>query len=74
MKNEVLAHIDLTKFEGHSQIKMEGTARDLIILTATFIRELSEEMGEDPRDVSQVLHRYITRVQAQKPLKGGRKC
>lgn len=74
MKNEVLARIDLTKFRDHSQIKMEGTARDLIILTATFIRELSEEMGEDPRDVSQVLHRYITRVQAQEPLEGGRKC
>lgn len=71
MKNEVLAHIDLTKFKDHSQIEMEGTARDLIILTASFIKELSEEMGEDPRDVSQVLHRYITRVQVAEELKGG---
>lgn len=72
MKNGALARIGLTKFKDHSQIEMEGSAKDLLVLTAMFIKELSEEMGEDPHDVMLVIHSRITRAQTLEILEGGR--
>jgi hypothetical protein len=72
MKNEALACINLTKFKGHSQIEMEGSAKNLLVLTALFIKELSEEMGEEPHDVLLVIHSCITRAQILEVLEGGR--
>lgn len=72
MKNEALAHISLTKFKDHSQIEMEGSARDLIVLTAMFIKELSEEMGEEPRDVISEIYSRVTQAQILEILEGGR--
>lgn len=72
MEKEIKARISLTKFKDHSQIEMEGLAGDLLTLTAMFIKELSEGVGEEPRDVMLAIHSRITRAQTLEVLEGGR--
>lgn len=71
MEKEIKARISLTMFKDHSEVEMEGSAEDLLTLTAMFIKELSEEMGEDPHDVLLMIHSRVARAQILEVLEGG---
>jgi hypothetical protein len=72
MKNEVLAHVNLVRFENHSEVEMGGSVDHILALTAAFVDELAKKIDESPQNVLREVNSRITQARILKVLKGGR--
>ena len=72
MKSEIKAHVNLKRFEDHTEVEMGGSGEHLISLTAMFIDELAKEMDENPQNILREINSRIMQARILKVLKGGR--